>query len=77
MISFDNHFSKESAWDFIIELLQNDEPVEEIELKKPLGGRGYTMLVELEMNMPKLYIKFEWSSGNKVVFGRSFHYSDL
>ena len=45
-----------------------------INLNTPPGSVGYVMNVELEPNMPKLYIKLQLGAAK--VFGRSFHYSN-
>lgn len=66
-------FTEIAAWELIVELLENGHPIEEKTLRKPPGAKGYEIKVKLEPNKPKLYIKLELG---KMVFGRSFHYSD-
>lgn len=69
------YFTNEGAWEFIANLLDNGHYVEIIILEKPPGKNGYVMKVELEKERPPLYIKLEL--GRSVVYGRSFHYSDI
>lgn len=70
-----DYFTNEGAWDFIADLLERGHPVETIILKKPPGKTGYVMCVELEAGQSPLYIKLEL--GLSVVYGRSFHYSEV
>lgn len=66
-------FTGVGAWHFIANLLENAHLIEEIVLHKPPGARAYVMLVELNPEKPKLYIKLQLMGGK--VIGRSFHYS--
>ena len=69
------YFTNEGAWEFIATLLESGHAVEIIILEKPPGKNGYVMKVELEKEGPSLYVKLEL--GRSVVYGRSFHYSDI
>ena len=53
----DDYFTHDTAWEFIARLLEGGEDVEVINLNSPPGAVGYVMNVELEPNMPRLYIK--------------------
>lgn len=70
----DEFFTNDTAWDFIASRLEDGQDVEVIDLNSPPGAVGYVMRVEIEPNLPKLYIKLQL--GAAMVFGRSFHYSD-
>ncbi len=71
--ALDLPFVDNSAWHFIVERLEQGEPVETIDLDKPDGATGYVMLAELREQTELLYIKLELA-GNRVI-GRSFHLS--
>lgn len=68
----DQYFNDETAWELIAQKLEAGHPVEEIELKKPPGKKGYVMKIQLEPDQPLLYVKLQMGSGK--IFGRSFHY---
>ena len=68
----DQYFNDETAWELIAQKLEEGHPVEEIELKKPPGKKGYEMKIQLEPDQPLLYVKLQMGSGK--IFGRSFHY---
>ncbi len=70
----DRYFTNETAWKLIATRLKRGQEVTAIELDQPKGKTGYVMLIDLEPNVPCLYVKLELGSGK--VFGRSFHYSD-
>jgi hypothetical protein len=63
-------FTDDGSWEFVADLLDAGHPLQEIELKKPPGKRGYVMQVEVKGRRP-IYIKLQLGSGQ--VFGRSFH----
>ena len=69
------YFTNEGAWHFIADLLDNGHPVDIITLEKPPGRTGYIMTVDLDEKCPLLYIKLEL--GKSVIFGRSFHHSNI
>ncbi|MYB34705.1 MAG: hypothetical protein F4X92_06205 [Gammaproteobacteria bacterium] len=69
----DEYFTNEAAWELIASKLEANHPVEIIELQKPMGKKGYVMIISLEPDKPPLYIKLQLGSG--VIYGRSFHYS--
>ena len=70
----DTHFTDEAAWELIASRLEDDHPVEVMELRKPAGATGYVMKVEIEPGQPRLYVKLQLGSGK--IIGRSFHYSE-
>ena len=70
----DSHFTDASAWKYIAARLQSGHPVEVMRLDKPLGAKGYVMKIDIEPEMPQLYVKLQMGSGK--IIGRSFHYSD-
>ena len=70
----DSHFTDASAWDYIATKLENGHPVEVMLLDKPPGAKGYVMKIDIEPDMPQLYIKLQLGPGK--IIGRSFHYSD-
>lgn len=67
-------FTATTAWEFIASRLEAGEEVEVINLRKPPGSKGYVMKIDLELGLPKLYVKLQLVS--KKVIGRSFHYSE-
>src|SRR5438034_2421694 len=66
-------FTDVGAWEFIVECLDSNCPIEVITLVKPEGKRGYVMKVKPRPDSRTIYIKLELGSGK--VIGRSFHYS--
>ena len=70
----DTHFTDAAAWEFIASRLEDGQPVEIVELRKPAGATGYVMKIHIEPDRPQLYVKLELGSGK--IIGRSFHYSD-
>jgi len=50
-------FTEQGAWDFIVQLLMHDQPLQEIILEKPPGKRAYVMLAPGASNQPDIYIK--------------------
>ena len=62
-------FTEPGAWDFIAELLEAGQPLEEIDLRKPPGKKGY--VIRAPAADSPLYIKLRLGSGK--VIGRSFH----
>ncbi len=66
-------FTDISAWHYIADLVESGHPIETITLDKPPGETGFVMLVEMEAESPRLYIKLQLKRGR--IFGRSFHYS--
>lgn len=68
----DSTFTDVSAWEFIADQLDAGHELEEVTLEHPPGKVGYVMKVQIEVGVPRVYIKLELGSG--AVFGRSFHY---
>ena len=68
----DQYFNDENAWELVVQKLEERHPVEEVELRRPAGKKGYVMKIQLEPDQPLLYVKLQIGSGK--IFGRSFHY---
>jgi hypothetical protein len=68
-------FTDPGAWEFIVEKLSDNEPLETISLLKPPGKVGYVMKIRDFDRNSTIYIKLQLGAG--VVIGRSFHYSDF
>ena len=73
-VILDQYFTPLSAWEFIAEQLEAGCEVEVVELRKPPGKNAYVMKIEIDQDLPRVYIKVELRSGK--IWGRSFHYSD-
>jgi hypothetical protein len=65
-------FTDAGAWDFICDLLDGGCEIEEIDLQRPPGRKGYVLTTEGVENQI-IYVKLQLT-GDKVL-GRSFHYS--
>ncbi len=59
----------------MLALEDDKQGIEKIDLTHPKGNVGYVMKIRLVPDEPDLYVKLELGSG--VVFGRSFHYSEV
>ncbi len=70
----DTHFTDAAAWELIASRLEDGQPVEVVELRKPAGTTGYVMMIDIEPGQPHLYVKLQLGSGT--IIGRSFHYSE-
>ena len=66
-------FTEASAWDLLVQLLEDGHPMQETVLDHPPGARGFVLLVDLEGSSQTLYVKVQL--GARCVIGRSFHYS--
>lgn len=66
-------FTKDSCWEFILEKLEEGHEIEEVNLEKPRGSKGYVMKIDMDTKEPQLYIKLQ--IGIDKAIGRSFHYS--
>ena len=64
-------FTDAAAWDFIARLLDEQEPLESVDLIHPPGKTGYVMVPWIAGR--EVYIKFQLGAGK--ILGRSFHYS--
>ena len=64
-------FTDAAAWELVADLLDGQEPLEEVELNHPPGKTGYVMVPCIAER--KVYIKFQLGAGK--ILGRSFHYS--
>ena len=67
-------FTEVGAWEFIAELLESGNEIQEIELDNPRGKTGYVILASGGAQRLDIYIKLQL--GNGAVIGRSFHYSE-
>ena len=70
----DSYFTDASAWEYIAVKLESGHPVKVMPLEKPPGAKGYVMKIDIEPEIPQLYVKLQLGSGK--IFGRSFHYSE-
>ena len=68
------NFTRHSAWDFVVEKLEEGHPVETKALREPPDRVGYELKVELRGDPQTLYVKLELSRNRRRVYGRSFHY---
>ena len=66
-------FTEASAWNLLVQLLEEGHPILETTLDHPPGARGFVLLVDLEGSRQTLYVKVQL--GANCVIGRSFHYS--
>ena len=66
-------FTEASAWELLVQLLEDGHPMQETVLDHPPGARGFVLLVDLEGSSQTLYVKVQL--GARCVIGRSFHYS--
>lgn len=68
-------FNDDLAWDFIADCLEADTPV----TRKPAGPgkpfEAFEMIVEIDSNERRLYMKIGLAMNNSTVVGLSFHYS--
>ena len=69
----DTHFTEAAAWELIASKLEAGHPVDVVALKNPPKAVGYVMKIDIEPDLPQLYVKVQLGSGK--IFGRSFHYS--
>ncbi|RJP25562.1 MAG: hypothetical protein C4527_16895 [Candidatus Omnitrophota bacterium] len=66
-------FTRNGAWQFVKQKLEENHPLEEIELQKPPKKKAYVMRINMGEEYPELYVKLQLGSGE--IIGRSFHYS--
>jgi hypothetical protein len=66
-------FTTLSAWHFLADGLEKGCALEEVELDRPPGLKGYVVLISGGASKPKIYIKVRLNNG--YLIGRSFHYS--
>ena len=71
---FSPYFTDAAAWQLIADKLEEGHEVEEVELQRPPGAKGYVMKIELGQNTPTPYVKLQLRP--RQVVGRSFHYSE-
>ena len=63
-------FTDEGAWEYIVDHLNADVPIEEIVLDKPLGAKAYVVHLP-GANNANIYVKLQICGDH--VKGRSFH----
>lgn len=63
-------FFEDSAWLFIVELIDGGHAISTIQLDQPKGALGYVLVTAPP---DSIYIKLQ--IGASTVIGRSFHYS--
>jgi len=68
---YEMYFSDQSAWSFIIELLEADRAFTPVPMNTPPATIGYELIESLASNLPQLYIKVQAYRG--MILGRSFH----
>jgi hypothetical protein len=66
-------FTTLRAWHFLADALEKGCALEEVELDRPPGLKGYVVLLSGGPSKPKIYIKVRLNNG--CLIGRSFHYS--
>lgn len=65
-------FTDAGAWDYVVEMLHAGIPLEQVDLEKPPGKKGYVLRLPAGGDSPFIYVKLQRGSGR--VIGRSFHY---
>lgn len=65
-------FTEDNCWSFVAGAIDGGEPVEVIELKRPVGKRGFVMKLAGH-EATTIYVKLQLLSDK--VLGRSFHQS--
>jgi len=68
-------FTNESAWEFVITLLQDKTAYKEVPQKKPPGAMAYVFRATLSDGW-KVYVKVRFSKNRSKIIGRSFHYDE-
>ncbi len=68
-------FTESGAWHFVADAIEQRLPIRVIPLVKPPGSIGYVILITLQPDAPRLYVKLQLT-GDKIL-GRRFHYSDF
>jgi hypothetical protein len=66
-------FTDEGAWEYIVQHLEADAVIEEIEMEKPPGSKGYVLHLP-GINRETIYVKLQLCGDH--VRGRSFHESE-
>src|SRR2546422_2504799 len=67
-------FTDGGAWELIADRLDAGHPLMEVDLMKPLGKKGYVMLIDIGDGKAPIYVKLQL--GCRRVIGRSFHRSE-
>jgi hypothetical protein len=68
-------FNLESAWDLIVELLEQGTPFKAVPQRDPPNSVAYVCIHKLSDGL-KVYIKLRLNPKGTVIFGRSFHYEE-
>jgi hypothetical protein len=69
----DLFFSDASAWALIADHLESGVSIQEVDLEKPQGKKGYVLLIQVGP-VHVVYVKLQLGAAGKII-GRSFHYS--
>ena len=67
-------FTEAGAWDYLVEQLEADVPMQEVPMILLPGKVGYVMRLPAGRGRPFIYVKLRRGSGS--VEGWSFHYDD-
>jgi hypothetical protein len=68
-------FTNESAWEFVIRLLEQHADCRSVAQRKPPGSTAYVFHATLSDGW-KIYVKVRFSKDRRSIFGRSFHYDE-
>ncbi len=68
---FDRFFTEESAWAYIMELLESGCEFAPVLMRRPPSSVAYEIVVTRGASLPDLYIKVQIHKGR--ILGRSFH----
>ena len=68
-------FTNESAWDFVIRMLEEGADCKMVTQKKPAGAVAFVFGATLADGW-KLYVKLRVNKNRGMIFGRSFHYDE-
>ena len=71
----DQPFTNESAWEFVIHLLEANAEFRSIPQKKPPNTIAYVFRATLSDGW-KVYVKVRFNKNRSSIFGRSFHYDE-
>jgi hypothetical protein len=68
-------FTNESAWEFVIGLLESRADCKSTPQKTPANSVAYVFRPVLSDGW-KLYVKIRFNKNRTMIFGRSFHYDE-
>lgn len=69
------YFTEPGAKEFIVQLLEQGHPMEEVQMHTAPGRTGYVLKAKGWSSEPDIYIKLQLGSGK--IICRSFHPSDF